>query len=409
MANQAPQNQDRPAATALCVVASLRGEASAHLLAIAHGLRRLGWRVVLAAPNDSPGQATRAHSACDAWEQIPLHAGSPFGHLRSLDEVISRHNPDIIHAHGIRAGVVARLWIISRRLFRRRKNRLPHLVYMIHGLPAAFALNPIRKWLALTTERILNHAAARVLVISESDRELVAKHKLAPSAKVVSVQPAIEPAPFRQPWSREHARATWEIPQEAFVIGTLAPLERQKAVHVLIDAAQRVCHLLRHVSVLIGGEGPLRADLEAQSEQSELSGTVRFLGEIADPTLLYRALDVFCLTSLWEGLPLVILEAAAVDVPIVATRIPGITDLLTNEKNALLVPPNDPAALAEALLRYQRDPAFAWKLASQATRDLEPFLRPEDMCRTMADLYAQVMTEKAPPDPTRKSSSSTPE
>lgn len=390
-ANRNPESRlPSDAGTVLLLVASLRGGAAAHALTLAQGLRSLGWRTVFVAPNDAPARAGRVHSLCDAWEQFPLHLFPGIEQLRGIEQLVASHAPDVLHAHGIRAGCITRAWAVSRRVPGLGKGSRPPLLYTVHGLHPEFSPNSFRRWAGLAAEKALNRTAARVIVVSPSDRDLILARKLAPQDRVVLIPNAIDPAPFRIANSRDQARSALGIPEGAFVVGTLARLHPQKAVHVLIDAAQRLHRKINHLLVLIAGDGPLRAELETRCKAPELLTTVRFLGEVSDPARFYRALDVFCLTSLWEGCPLVLLEAAAVDVPIVATGVPGTKDLIRHERNGLVVPPKDPDALAEALIRYQRDPAYAWKLASEATRSLEPHFHPETMCRAVADLYASV-------------------
>jgi len=390
-ANRTEQGGElRGAGVVLFVVASLRGGAGTHALMLARELRRIGWRVLLAAPNDSPANAARAHGTFDAWDQLPLDDSPWFGQVGPLGEIIRRHRPDIVHAHGIRAAFPVRTWALFRRFSLREKGKRPGLVYTIHGLHPEFAPDSFRKWAGLSAERTLDRAVDRIIVVSPSDRDLVTSRKLAPLKKVVLIPNAIDPAPFRNTATRDEARAALNLSPDTFAVGALSRLHRQKAVHLLAEAADRLQHKIPHLVVLIGGDGPLRRELEERTKEVRLRDSVRFLGEVSDPAAFYRALDAFCLTSLWEGMPLVVLEAAATRLPIVATKVPGTVDILRHEKDAILVPPNDSAALAEALIRYHRDPVFAWKLAAEATRSLERFFHPDDMCRAVADVYSQV-------------------
>jgi glycosyltransferase involved in cell wall biosynthesis len=339
---------------------------------------------------------------CDPWEKVPLDTFPGSGHLRALTELVQRHRPKIIHAHGIRAGFISRLWVLSKRLPGRRKAGLPHLIYTVHGLHPEYAPASFRRWLGLTAERLLNRAADRVVAVSESERALILERKLAPERKLSLIPNAIDGVPFQAVSPREEVRALLQIPEQAFAVGTLSRLNRQKAVHVLLEAAARLQHEIPHMVILIAGDGPLRADLERRRDQAGLEGIVRFLGEVTDTPLFYRALDVFCLTSLWEGSPLTVLESAAAGIPTVATKVPGTTDLLSHEKTALLVPPNDPAALEQALLRVRRDSVFAWRLAAKANQQLKPLLRSEGMCQAVADLYSQTVEEDTAPTTSRE-------
>ena len=142
--------------------------------------------------------------------------------------------------------------------------------------------------------------------------------------------------------------------------GRLAP---QKGFATLIEAAARWQDLSPAPLLAIAGEGPLRAELAAAA--APLGPAVRFLGHRADVPALLAAADVFVLPSMWEGQPLILQEALRAGRPIVATRVGGIPGL-TGEDGALLIPPDDPAALAAAVLRVLTSASLARRMAGAA-------------------------------------------
>ncbi len=141
-----------------------------------------------------------------------------------------------------------------------------------------------------------------------------------------------------------------------FVVGTAVVISEQKGIRYLLDAARIARAADPTVRFVIGGDGPLRAELERTAASLGLGNGVRFLGYRRDVPRLVAAMDSYVLPSLWEGLPLALLEALAGGKPIVATRVGGNPEVVEDGENGLLVPPRDPAALAGAVLALRRDP-----------------------------------------------------
>jgi len=148
------------------------------------------------------------------------------------------------------------------------------------------------------------------------------------------------------------------LPDE-FLVGTGVVLSKQKGIAYLLDAAKTVVEREPRIRFAIAGDGPLRAELARQAERLGLTNSVRFLGYRSDIPQFVSALDLYVLPSLWEGLPLALLEAMAIGKPMIATTVGGNPEVVIDGKNGYLVPPRNPTALAEAVLRGFRDKDFA--------------------------------------------------
>ncbi len=145
------------------------------------------------------------------------------------------------------------------------------------------------------------------------------------------------------------------IGDREFVIGTAVVLSEQKGVRYLLDAAATVLADDPAVRFVIAGDGPLRGELVASAEARGFGDRVLFPGYRNDVPDLISAFDVYALPSLWEGLPLALLEALALETPIVATTVGGNPEIVEDGVNGFLVPPRDPVALADALRRLRAD------------------------------------------------------
>jgi glycosyltransferase involved in cell wall biosynthesis len=147
--------------------------------------------------------------------------------------------------------------------------------------------------------------------------------------------------------------------------------------------------------LVIAGDGPQRALLEAQVVSTGMTGHVHFLGERRDVTPILETVDVGALSSDWEGMPLFVLECMATRTPVVATNVGGLPEVVEHDRTGLLVPPRDPAALADAISALLADPERGRRLAATAAERMHDFTI-ETVAHRFADLYEQLVSDAAP-------------
>lgn len=183
-------------------------------------------------------------------------------------------------------------------------------------------------------------------------------------------------------------RALTGVPPGAPLFGSVARLDTQKGLEFLLRAMALVRAELPDARLLIAGQGPLADALAALAAELGLQASVTFLGARSDAIDLMDGFDVFVLPSLWEGLPTVVMEAMLVETPVVATDVSGTRDLVIDGQTGLLVPPRDPAALAQAMLRLYRGRDEAQAMARRARDHVEQF-----SIRRAAELYGDLYEE----------------
>ena len=282
--------------------------------------------------------------------------------LRSL---LQAWRPDVVHAHGLRAGA---LTAIAGALIRPRVyHPKPALIVTVHNAPPASGpAGAVYRVL----ERIVARNADSVLCVST---DLEDRIRAAGGRRVGhAVVPAVPGSLAGGVSAEERAAIRAElgaVPGQRIVlaVGRLAP---QKGFSLLLEAAARWGDIQPRPLLVIAGSGPLARELEARA--ASLGLTVRFAGQRADVPALLAAADVFVLPSVWEGQPLILQEALPAGVPIVATRVGGVPGL-AGEDAAILVAPGDAPALAAAVRAVLGDPALAARLAKAAAgraRDL---------------------------------------
>ena len=263
-----------------------------------------------------------------------------------------RNGVDVVHAHMFGSNV----WgTVLGRL-----TSVP--VIVAHEHTWSFQGRPVRRF--LDRELVGRYADAFVAVAAEDRRKMIEVEGV--DAEKIRLVPNGIPDPV--PGDGGAVRRELRIDADAPVIGVVCELRAQKALEVLFAAAARLRGELPALKVLVAGDGPEREHLEAEVERLGLEGTILLLGIRRDVPALLGALDVAVLSSDYEGSPLSVMEYMAAAKPIVSTRVGGVPELVEDGREALLVEPRDPVALAESIGRLLHDPAEAKRLG-EAARD----------------------------------------
>ncbi|HXK16292.1 MAG TPA: glycosyltransferase, partial [Polyangiaceae bacterium] len=194
---------------------------------------------------------------------------------------------------------------------------------------------------------------------------------------------------------RRRVRAELGIPEQAWVVGSVGRLAPEKHQSLLIDALAPMLEPRRHL-VLVG-DGPERAPLQARAQATLRPELIHFTGTRSDVTALLSALDVFALTSDSEGLPLVLLEAMAMGLPIVSTSVGGIPDIIEHDRTGFLVEPDNKNELTRRLIWLATRPQLALDAASAGRRLVVERHSVERMADDYERLYRRVARRPAQP------------
>jgi glycosyltransferase involved in cell wall biosynthesis len=271
--------------------------------------------------------------------------------LGMLIRVFRREQPAIVQSHGARTNVYAK---IAARLV-----GVPVVVATVHNSLFDYEVGALRRWLYLAAERLTAPLAYRVVAVSHAvGRDLVMRYRL-PADRVVVIQNGIDPAKFVPQRSPAAARAELGLPPETRLIGLVGRLTRQKGQDLLVAALPSLVTASPKLRCLFIGEGELGPELRAQAEALGVASHCVFLGARHDVADLVAILDVVVLPSRSEGLPFALLEAMVLARPVVATRVGGNPEVVEDGRTGLLVPPENPAALSEAVRFLLDHPAEA--------------------------------------------------
>jgi glycosyltransferase involved in cell wall biosynthesis len=230
--------------------------------------------------------------------------------------------------------------------------------------------------------------------VSHSTREFLVGERAVPADRVRLIWNGAPLDEFAPAGHERGARVRRELglDEDAFVVGSIGRLNAQKGHRFLLDAAAPLCRSRAEVRVLVVGDGDLQGDLREQAAGLGLAHRVVFAGHRTDVPDLLAALDVFCISSLYEGTPLALFEAMAAGRTIVSTAVDGCREVLQDGENALLVPPGDAGALASALEGAAADPDLRKRLARRALADSRQY-DVQACVEQMEALYDEVLAE----------------
>jgi glycosyltransferase involved in cell wall biosynthesis len=214
------------------------------------------------------------------------------------------------------------------------------------------------------------------IAVSHADRRQGLEWGLFSTSQVSVVRPGIDPAPFAariESADRDRLRATLGIGPHHLLVGTVSCLKPQKSPEDYIRVAARVCQRLPLARCVLVGDGGLRPQMEALLQAQGLQERVTLLGWRRDVVTLLKAFDVFVLTSRWEGLPCVLLEARASRIPIVATRVGGAAEAIAEPAQGTLHQPGDVQAMADQICHVLEDERYRATLRMSSEEFPEEF------------------------------------
>jgi len=341
----AAQPRQKPS---LLIVATIAGTIRAFLAPYAEHFRSLGWRVDAAA-NGATSDAGLARSFDDVYD-LPLSRSirdirGLAGTGRALAAILE-HEPDIVHVHTPIAGFLTRLAV--RRL---PPDRRPAIAYTAHGFHFHPAGRALTNAAYLTIERVAGRWTDRLIVISDEDEAAARRYRIVPSQRLVHMPGIGVDTRFYDPAALDadapaRLRRELGIPVGAPMFALIGELNANKRPG---DAISALAALSRHdAHLVVAGQGPERAAVEARAREAGVADRVHVLGEVADIRPIVRGATALLLLSTREGLARSVMEALSLEVPVIASTARGNRELVGDDRG-LIFETGDLAALAAAL------------------------------------------------------------
>ncbi|MBI4721420.1 MAG: glycosyltransferase family 4 protein [Candidatus Stahlbacteria bacterium] len=303
--------------------------------------------------------------------------------LINLYRLFCREKFDIVHTHSSKAGFIGR---ISAKM-----AGAPCIIYTPHG---HIFYGYFGYWLTqvfILLERVSALITDKIIALTGAEARDYEKFKVAPKEKLLTIHSGIEIKKFESKVNRMAKRKEIGIPESNLVVICVARLVPIKGHKYLIDAANsvlssRVRCTSSEVTFLFAGDGPLKAELKYQVERLGLTQKILFLGERKDVAELLALSDIFAISSINEGMCRAIIEAMAAGLPVVATDVCGIANVVVNGKTGILVPPKSSEALEKAISLLINTPITRHSMGSAGKERAEKFTL-EKMISKIDQLY----------------------
>lgn len=347
-----PHSGDGPVRI-LFLITSTAGGGGLHAYYLARDLPRSRYALTVAFGPGYPLDAQFATLGIPVIH-LPLSRGlSPLQNLRAWRQVrglIRRLRPDVVISACSIAGMMGRLaaW----------REGVPVNAFVLHAFASHAHVAWWKRVILRTVERALDRVTTHYIAVAHATGKFGVTAGIMAPEKVTVIHNGV-PAQQAIPEARRRLREAWGIAPQTPLIGVVARLERQKGVADFLRAAALLQQQHAAARFVVVGDGPLRAALAALARRLGLGQSVHFAGWHEDVPAVMSALDVFCLSSLWEQFPFSVLEAMAAARPVVATAVDGVPEAITDGAEGWLVPAGDAAAMARALGRCLEDPHAA--------------------------------------------------
>lgn len=340
------------------------------VLYLLRGLSARGVRNVLVCPEGS----AIAQAAADVARvrAVPMRGDADIGFIGRLRTVLRTERPALVHLHSRRGadvlgGIAARLAHVPCVLTRRVDNPEPPLIARLkYGL------------------------CEQVIAISDGIRKVLLSEGV-PAAKVQTARDAVDTEKFRPGCRWPGWRDVFALPPDALVVGMAAQMIERKGHRYLLEAAPRVLAAVPSARFLLLGRGPLESQLRDEVTRRGLTGHVRFPGFREDLDRLLPCLDLLVHPATLEGLGVILLQAAACQLAIVAAAAGGIPEIVQDRVNGRLVPPGDAQALGEAMIELLNDAESRRRMGAAGRHRVEEAFSIDAMVEANLRVYQELL------------------
>ena len=316
------------------------------------------------------------------WLDRPIHLWKDLLAFFELYQCMRRNRIDVVHTHSSKAGILGRLAAFCAGV--------PCVVHTVHGWPFHAFQSKIGYLFSVCMERFCAGFSHRIVVVCHADQQRGVRERITSVLKFRRIPYALVP--------RDGAAACPDVvrkqrnsnPQE-FLVTCVSCMKPQKSLDDFLACAKQVCEDLPTVKFLLIGDGQLREHLEQGIVQRGLAQRVVLAGWRRDVRDILASSDVFLLTSLWEGLPIAVLEAMAAGVPVVATDTGGVGEVIRQGETGFLAPCRDINSLSGYVLRLLRDAELRERMGSEARAAMRGWTTPQQLAAAYQQVFEEVL------------------
>ena len=360
---------------------------------------RQRYEVHLATGQDYTDWVARGQAHADAFFLFPdlCRSANLRADLRALNQLtdfLRERQYHIVHTHSAKAGLLGRIAA--------RRAKVPVIIHTFHSFgwqvartshtrPWHVVASSMKEWFYILVERYAASISDGLITVSELNKQEAIRAHLAPPERLTTIYSGIDLDRFNVNVERtEKCRSLGLSPGQP-IVGTIGRLSTQKAPLDFVAAAKNVLQQKPDVQFIMVGDGPLASEVRQAIGAEQ---RIKVFGYRDDIPEILSVLDMFVLSSLWEGLGRALTEAMIVGVPVAATAVDGVPELVTHQQTGLLSPPGDAARLAENIVWLLDYPEEAQRMKQRARNRVVPAFSAERMVEQIEALYDRLLVEK---------------
>ena len=276
-----------------------------------------------------------------------------------LYKLIKKENFTIIHTHSSKAGFLGRIAAMF--------NKTPIVIHTIHGFAFHDYMNSFKKNIFIYLEKLSAKWTHGLVTVSNLNKKKVVDLGIAPIEKLKNIYSGIDLTLFINE-KNDQFRKELNLDSNHLLLGSVGRLSNQKDPITMIEAFCIVIKRFPNAHLTLVGDGELRDEILIKIDQLQLNGRVHLTGNKNDPWKIYHSLDLFIMSSIYEGLGRSITEALSCGVPVVCTSVEGVPEIVRDNETGILVPPKDPGALATGIINSLNDMDNAKRMAEEGRK-----------------------------------------
>lgn len=300
----------------------------------------------------------------------------------AIYKVLKTGKFDIIHTHSSKAGLIAR---IAAKLYGKSI-----IVHTVHGFPFNDYMNIIKKYFYIKIEKFLSYISDAIITVSNLNKMKLIKLDIAKRSKITNIYSGIDLNLFKKR-NDSSLRNELNIGNDVFLIGSVGRLSNQKDPLTLVTAFCLVSSKVSNVKLIIVGDGPLKNIVKKKINELGLEDDILLIGNRPDPWNVYPSLDLFVMSSIYEGLGRAITEALCSEIPVVCTSVEGVPELVRNDITGFLVEPKDCKSLADGIIKSIRSIKQSKIMAKEGSKFVKENFDVNKMVQGIEDLYSLLL------------------
>ena len=311
---------------------------------------------------------------------------SPYRDIRaflSLYKLFKEEDFTIIHTHSSKAGLLARLAAVL--------NKTPIVIHTIHGFAFNDFMNGLKKNFFIYLEKLLAKWTDVLITVSNLNKKKIIDLNIAHENKVKNIYSGIDLSLFTNKRNDEF-RKELNLENDHLLLGSVGRLSNQKDPITMIEAFGIISKLFPNAHLALVGDGELKGKILEKIDQLKLNDRIHLTGNKNNPWSVYHSMDLFIMSSIYEGLGRSITEALSCGVPVVCTDVEGVPEIVRDNITGILVRPKDSNKLADAIIRTLNDMETAKKMAEEGRRFVNDNFDVNKMVNDIDSLYNTLLS-----------------